>query len=65
MAFFTELEQTNFKIYMAKQKTLNSQCNLEKEKQSWRNQALRLKSHSHTTKVLSSGQYGTDTKTEI
>ena len=39
MAFFTELEQKNLKICMATQKTLNSQSNLEKEKQSWRNQA--------------------------
>ena len=43
ISFFTELEQTKFKICVAKQKTLNSQCNLEKEKQSWRNQAPRLK----------------------
>ena len=50
---------------MEKQKTLNSQNNLEKEKLSWRNQAPWLKSHSHTTKLQSSRQYGTDTKTEI
>ena len=37
MAFSTELEQ-NFTICMEMQKTLNSQCNLEKEKRSWRNQ---------------------------
>ena len=38
MAFFTELEQkTNFTIDMETQKTLNSQSNPEKEKQSWRN----------------------------
>ena len=34
MAFFTELEQKNLKICMHTQKTLNSQNNLEKEKQS-------------------------------
>ena len=39
MAFFTELEQKNLKICMKSQKTLNSQSSLEKEKQSWRNQA--------------------------
>ena len=38
-AFFTELEQKIFNIYMESQKTLNSESNLEKEKQSWRNQA--------------------------
>ena len=38
MAFFTELEQKNLKICMETQKTPNSQSNLEKEKQSWRNQ---------------------------
>ena len=39
MAFFTELEQKNFTICMETQKTPNSQSNLEKEKQSWRNHA--------------------------
>ena len=39
MAFFTELEKKNLKICMETQKTQNSQGNLEKEKQSWRNQA--------------------------
>ena len=46
----TELEQTifhrtrtnNFTICMETQKTPSSQSNLEKEKQSWRNQAPRL-----------------------
>ena len=42
MAFFIELEQKYLKIYMETQKTPNSQSNLEKEKQSWRNQALWL-----------------------
>ena len=36
MAFFTELEQTFHNSY-GTQKTLNSQCNLEKEEWSWRN----------------------------
>ena len=44
MAFFTELEQKNLKICMQTQKTQNSQSNLEKEKQSWRNQAPWLQS---------------------
>ena len=42
MAFFTELEQQqqqNLKICRETQKTLNSQHNLKKEKQNWRNQA--------------------------
>ena len=39
VAFFTELEQKNCTICMETQKTPKSQSNLEKEKQSWRNQA--------------------------
>ena len=39
MAFFTELEQT-VSQFVWKQKTPNSQSNLEKEKRSWKNQAL-------------------------
>ena len=35
-AFFTELEKNNSKIFMETQKTLKSQNNFEKEKQSWR-----------------------------
>ena len=38
MAFFTELEQKNFTIYMETQKTLNRQSSLGKEEWSWRNQ---------------------------
>ena len=38
-AFFTELELKKLTICMEKQKTTNSQSNLEKEKQSWRNKA--------------------------
>ena len=41
VAFFTELEKKIHNLY-GKQKTLNSQRNLEKEKWSWRNQAPRL-----------------------
>ena len=39
MAFFRELEEKNFTICMETQKTPNNQSNLEKEKQSCRNQA--------------------------
>ena len=37
MVFFTELEQ-RISVCVETQKTLNNQSNLEKEKQSWRNQ---------------------------
>ena len=39
IAFFHRTRTKTFKICMETQKTLNSQNNLEKEKQSWRNQA--------------------------
>ena len=39
MAFFTELEQKIFTVCLETQTTPNSQSNVEKEKQSWRNQA--------------------------
>ena len=35
IAFLIEIEKNNSKVYMDPQKTLNSQSNLEKEKQSW------------------------------
>ena len=38
VALFTKLEQKNFTTYMETQKTTNTQSNLEKEKQSWRDQ---------------------------
>ena len=38
VTFFSELGPKNLKICMVTQKTPNSQNNLEKEKQSWRNQ---------------------------
>ena len=62
MAFFTELEQKIFTIYMETQKTLNRQSRLGKEEWSWRNQPLYT---LYTTKLQSSRQYGTGTKTEI
>ena len=39
LAFLTELEEKNITICMETQKIPNSQSNLEKTKQSWRNQA--------------------------
>ena len=45
MAFFTELEQKNLKICMERQKTPNTQSNLEKDKRSWRNQIPDFKLH--------------------
>ena len=47
-------------IHMETQKTPNSQSSLEKEEWSWRNQAS-----GYTTKLHSSKQYDTGTKTEI
>ena len=51
IASFTELEQTILKFVWKTQKTLNSQNNLEKEEQSWRNHILSLQiilqSYSH------------------
>ena len=57
MAFFTELEQ-KLTIHMETQKTPNSQSSLDKEEWSWGNS-------DYTTKLQSSRQYGTGTKTEI
>ena len=45
------------------QKTLNSQSNLEKEEWNWRNQTCLTSDYS--TKLQSSRQYVTGTKTEI
>ena len=50
MEFFTEFEPKKFTIHVETQKTPNSQGNLEKEKQSWRNQApwLQTKPQSYS-----------------
>ena len=40
MVYFADIEQKDLKICMETQKTPISQSNLEKEKESWRNQAL-------------------------
>ena len=53
----------NFTIHMEIQKTPNSQNSLEKEEWSWRNQ--HFPTSDYTTKLQSSRQYGTGTKTEI
>ena len=50
-------------IYMETQKTPNSQSHLEKEEWSWKESTF-LTSDT-TTKLQSSRQYGTSTKTEI
>ena len=59
MAFFTELDKQFYSLY-GNTKTLNSQCNLEKEEQSWENQVPWLP----TIATNSSKQYGTGTKGE-
>ena len=56
MAFFTELKQEKLPFCIEIQKKLNSQSNLEKEKWSWRNQALWLQtilqSHSNQNSMV-------------
>ena len=56
VTFFTELEWGNFTICLETQKTLNSQCNLEKEEWSWRNQPswlqIILQSYSHQDSMV-------------
>ena len=56
MAFFTELKQEKLPFCIEIQKKLNTQSNLEKEKWSWRNQALWLQtilqSHSNQNSMV-------------
>ena len=52
----------NFTIHMETQKTPNSQISLEKEE--WTG-GISLPDFSYTTKLQSSRQYGTGTKTKI
>ena len=60
--FFHKTRTKIFTTHMETQKTLNSQSNLEKEEEwSWRN----LPTSDYTTKLQSSRQYSTGTKTEI
>ena len=47
------------------QKTLNNQSNLEKEEWNWKNQLEVCLTSDYTTKLQSSREYGTGTKTEI
>ena len=53
---FHRTRTNNFKIYMETQKTLNSQNDLEKEEQSWRNQTpwlqTILQSYSHRNSMV-------------
>ena len=63
MVFFRELKQIISQFVWKYKKTSNSQSNLEKEEQNWKNQTcLTL---DYTTKLQSLRQYGTGTKTEI
>ena len=55
---FHRTRTKTFTIHMETQKTPNSQSSLDKEEWSWRNS-------DYTTKLQSSRQYGTGTKTEI
>ena len=64
VAFFIELKQKKFTIHMETQKTPNSQSSLEKEEWKWRKESTFLTA-DYTTKLQSSRQYGTGTKTEI
>ena len=48
-----------FNIFMETQNTPNSQSDLEKEKQNWRNHVL------YTAEFRESKQYGTSMKTKI
>ena len=59
---FHETRTQNFTIHMETQKTPNSQNSLEKEEWSWRNQ--HFPTSDYTTKLQSSRQHGTGTKTD-
>ena len=59
---FHRTRTNNFTIYMEIQKPLNSQSNLKKEEELEESTCL---TSDYTTKLQSSGQYGTGTKTEI
>ena len=54
--FFTELKQIISQFVWKYKKTLNSQCNLEKEEWNWRNQPAclqtLLQSHSHQNSMV-------------
>jgi len=59
---FHRARTKNFTIHMETQKTSNSQNSLEKEDGAW---GIKLLTSDYTTKLRSSRQYGTGTKTEI
>ena len=61
---FHRTRTKNFTIHMETQKTPNSQSSLEKEEWKWRKESTFLTA-DYTTKLQSSSQYGTSTKTEI
>ena len=62
IGIFHRTRTKNFTIHMETQKTPNSQISLEKEE--WTG-GISLPDFSYTTKLQSSRQYGTGTKTEI
>ena len=61
---FHRTRTKNFTIYMETQKTPNSQSSLEKEEWKWRKESIFLTA-DYTTKLQSSRQYATGTKTDI
>ena len=63
MEFFTELEQKKITIFMKTQKTPNMQTILRRKNRVGKKSTF-LISH-YTTKLQSTRQYGTGTKTEI
>ena len=60
---FHRTRTKNFTVHMETQKTPNSQSSLEKEEWSWKYQPFLTS--DDTTKLQSSRQYGTGTKTGI
>ena len=62
MAFFTEIENNNPKMYMKPRKTPNSQSNLEKEEQNWRHQASIFKLYYKATVIKSMVQASKETQ---
>ena len=61
---FHRTRTKNFTIHMETQKTPNSQSSLEKEEWKWRKESTFLTA-DYTTKLQSSRQYATSTKTDI